>query len=619
MGTEMASSETAPQALAPDFRALFESLPGLHLVLTPDMKIVAASEAYLRATLAKREAVVGRSIFDVFPERSDEHEAAGIRNLRASLERVIMYKLPDAMDVQKFNVRAPNSDSGVSGVRYWIPVNSPVLGTDGEVAYIIHQVQDLTGFVGLPQGEPAPAEVHPERELHEPPAEAGSPPRGHDVHEANWLLEKAYQELAKLSEELEARVAERTAQLAEANAKLESELAERKRLEHQLLHSQKLEAVRRLAGGVAHDFNNLLTILQGYSELIVTQSQAGTSQREQLLEITRASEGAAVLTRQLLAFSRQQLLDVRVIDLNSVVDEVEKMLRRSIGEDVELVTVLGKSSCRIKADVGQIEQILLNLVVNARDAMPKGGKLTIETSTVDLGAAYSSKRLGVTPGPYVVLAVSDTGVGMSLEIQEHIFEPFFSTKPKGKGAGLGLSTAYGVIKQSGGNIWVDSEIGHGSTFRIFLPRVAESVEAEPVTPPAQTKVTRLEGNETILLVEDEDGVRSLLRRALKSMGYTVLEARLSTEALDVLQQAGKPVDLVLTDVVMPGMSGPALAEKVKAVNPGVKLVYMSGYSDDTLLRHGLRESGEHFIQKPFGPADLIRKIREVLDAPEDRT
>ena len=252
-------------------------------------------------------------------------------------------------------------------------------------------------------------------------------------------------------------------------------------------------------------------------------------------------------------------------------------------------------------------------------SVSKGGELTIKTSTVDLGPAYSSKRLGVTPGPYVVLAVSDTGVGMSLEIQEHIFEPFFSTKPKGKGTGLGLSTAYGVIRQIGGNISVDSEIGHGSTFRIFLPRVAESVEAEPVAPPARAKATRLEGNETILLVEDEDGVRSLLRRALKSMGYTVLEARLSTEALDVLQQAGKPVDLVLTDVVMPGMSGPALAEKIKAVNPGVKLVYMSGYSDDTLLRHGLRESGEHFMQKPFGPADLIRKIREVLDAPEDGT
>ena len=619
MGTEMASSEMAPQALAPDFRALFESLPGLHLVLTPDMKIVAASEAYLRATLSKREAVVGRPIFDVFPENSDEHAAAGVRNLRASLERVIMYKLPDAMDVQKFNVRAPNSGSGVSGVRYWIPVNSPVLGADGEVAYIIHQVQDLTGLVGLPPGEPAPAEVPPGREPQAPPAEAGSPPRGHDVHEANWLLEKAYQELTKLSEELEVRVTERTAQLAEANAKLESELEDRKQLEYQLLHSQKLEAVRRLASGVAHDFNNLLTILQGYSELILTQSQAGTSQREQLLEITRASEGAAVLTRQLLAFSRQQLLDVRVIDLNSVVAEVENILRRTIGEDIELVTMLDNGPCHINADRGQVEQILLNLAVNARDAMPKGGKLTIKTSTVELGAAYSSKRLGVTPGPYVVLAVSDTGVGMSLEIQEHIFEPFFSTKPKGKGTGLGLSTAYGVIKQIGGNISVDSEIGHGSTFRIFLPRVAESVEAEPAAPPAQAKATRLEGNETILLVEDEDGVRSLLRRALKSMGYTVLEARLSTEALDVLQQAGKPVDLVLTDVVMPGMSGPALAEKIKAVNPGVKLVYMSGYSDDTLLRHGLRESGEHFIQKPFGPADLIRKIREVLDAPEDRT
>ena len=607
------STQMAPLGPALDFQALFESVPGMYLVLTPDLRIVAASEAYLRATMSKREDILHHGILEVFPDNPDDAEAAGIRNLGRSLERVLANKAPDAMGVQKYDVRRPAWAGGGLEPRYWVPINSPVLGKNGEVSYIIHQVQDLTGFVGVQQAESERDKLHRELETRSARLQAEIHAGAHDVQEANWLLEKAYQELTKLSEDLEARVAERTAQLAQANAQLESELAERKRLEQQLLHTQKLDAVGRLASGVAHDFNNLLTILQGYSELLLAQAEPGSPQRTQLEEITRASEGAAALTRQLLAFSRQQLLDVKAIDLNAVVTEVGTILRRSIGEDIELAVALDEAGCRVNADPGQMEQVLLNLAVNARDAMPRGGKLAIETANVELDEAYVRDHVSMVPGPYVMLAVSDTGLGMDEQTQQHLFEPFFTTKERGKGTGLGLSTVYGVVKQSGGNIWFYSEPGQGTTFRIFLPRAADSVTpADNAQLPPE--MTRLEGTETVLLVEDEDAVRSLIRTSLQSKGYTVLEARLSSDALGILQEPGRQIDLVLTDVVLPGMSGPELAQSLRAIHPELKLLYMSGYTDDTLLRHGVLDPGNHFIQKPFRPDELVRKVREVIDA-----
>ena len=437
--------------------------------------------------------------------------------------------------------------------------------------------------------------------------------RAQEVQGASRRLEEANKQLAHLSEDLEARVAERTAQLAEANKQLEIELAGRKQLEQQLQQSQKMEAFGRLAGGVAHDFNNLLTVIIGFSQLLLAESPAGSSQRELLEEITQASEQAVMLTRQLLAFSRQQLLEVQVLDMNTVVTEVGKMLDRLIGEDIDLVLVLNKDLGRVMADPGQIGQVLVNLAVNARDAMPQGGKLTIETTNVELDGAFAHDNLALEPGPYIMLAIADTGYGMDAKTQERIFEPFFTTKERGKGTGLGLSTVYGVVKQSGGSIWVYSEVGRGTTFKIYLPRVDEVIQSPLLTPETESE---LQGSETILVVEDAGAVRLLMRTTLEARGYTVVEAGMSEDAVAILQQAAQPIHLLLTDVVMPGMSGRELAEVVKAYHRGIRVLYTSGYTDDAVLRHGVLEPGSHFIQKPFRPIDLVRKVREVLDWPQ---
>ncbi len=389
-------------------------------------------------------------------------------------------------------------------------------------------------------------------------------------------------------------------------------ITERKLLEEQLRQSQKMEAIGRLAGGIAHDFNNLLTIISGYSDLMQESLKEGDRQRAHVDEIKKASNRAATLTRQLLAFSRSQVLAPQVLDLNGVVANIEKMLRRLIGEDVELVTVLGENLGRVRADPGQLEQVIMNLVVNARDAMPQGGKLTIETAEVDLDDAYARSHVTVVPGRYIMLAVSDTGMGMDQETQTHIFEPFFTTKEKGKGTGLGLAMVYGIIKQSGGYIWVYSEPRQGATFKIYLPRIeqatGEAAAAKPASSPSK-------GNETVLLVEDEPALRALARTVLESKGYRVLEARNGEDALLVAEQHRGQVDLLLTDVVMPGMSGRELAEQLHQKNRSLKILYMSGYTDDAIVHHGVLGSDMAFLQKPFTPEGMARRVREVLDAP----
>ncbi|MFZ5469231.1 MAG: ATP-binding protein [Myxococcota bacterium] len=382
------------------------------------------------------------------------------------------------------------------------------------------------------------------------------------------------------------------------------------RSEEQLRQAQKMEAIGRLAGGVAHDFNNLLSIVLSYSELLLKELKPEDRVREDIDEIHKAGQRAADLTRQLLAFSRQQVLEPRNLDLNGVVSRMEKMLRRIIGEDIELVTRLAPGLWTATADPGQLEQVLMNLVVNARDAMPRGGRLTIETANVELDETYVGEHLGARPGPHAMLAVSDTGVGMDKVTQARIFEPFFTTKEKGKGTGLGLSTVFGIVKQSGGNIWVYSEIGHGTTFKVYLPRAVGSVE------PAVLRAAEPDsnvGSETILLVEDEEQVRVLVRNVLKRAGYTVLEAWNGAAALELCEQHPGPIHLVLTDVVMPEMSGRQLVEKVSALRSEAKVLYMSGYTDDTVLHHGVLE-GVPFIQKPITPSALTKKIRSVLGA-----
>jgi two-component system, cell cycle sensor histidine kinase and response regulator CckA len=392
------------------------------------------------------------------------------------------------------------------------------------------------------------------------------------------------------------------------------DISERKGLEEQLRHSQKMEAIGRLAGGVAHDFNNKLTVITMHSDLMRLSLKAGDPLLRRIEEIKKAGESATSLTRQLLAFSRRQVLQFRLINLNSIIADMEKMLRRVIGEHIGLQTLLQPEAHSVKADPGQIEQVIMNLAVNASDAMPKGGRLTIETRNVFLDDAYASTHMAVQPGPYVLLTVTDTGTGMDEETKEHIFEPFFTTKELGRGSGLGLSTVYGIIEQSGGHIQVSSAIGSGTTFKIYLPR-AESTE-EVRRGSSMTEWTQ--GTETILLTEDEEIVRNLAREVLVMQGYHVLEAASGDVAVQLCERHQGKIDLLLTDVVMPGMSGREVSAQVTSMRPEVRVIYMSGYTDDMIVHHGVLNEGQDFIQKPFSPNTLVQKVREVLDRPEMR-
>jgi len=388
------------------------------------------------------------------------------------------------------------------------------------------------------------------------------------------------------------------------------DITERKQLEEQLRQSQKMEAVGQLAGGVAHDFNNLLTAINGYSDLTLKHLTEDSPLRSKVEQIKKAGVRAASLTRQLLAFSRKQVLQPVVLDINSLVTDVSKMLRRLVGEDIEFVTLLRPKTGNVNADPGQIEQVLMNLVVNARDAMPKGGKIVIETAKAEFDEGYAEQHVAVNPGPYVMLAVSDTGTGMDEETRARIFEPFFTTKELGKGTGLGLSTVYGIVKQSGGFIWAYSELGKGTTFKVYLPRIAQLAEGYKRN--VQPKSAR-RGTETILLVEDDKTVRDLVREVLRDYGYTVLVAVNGEDALSVAERHGAAIHLLLTDVVMPGMSGRILANRLSEARPEMKMLFMSGYTDDAIVHHGVLDADTRFIQKPFPPHALAQKVRDVLD------
>ncbi|MGQ9594580.1 MAG: MEDS domain-containing protein [Anaerolineae bacterium] len=386
------------------------------------------------------------------------------------------------------------------------------------------------------------------------------------------------------------------------------DITERKRLEEQLQQAVKMEAIGRLAGGVAHDFNNLLTAIGGYAHLLRESLGKDDPRRRDVEEILAATDRAASLTRQLLAFSRRQVLRLEVLNLNAVILEVEKMLRRLIGEDIALVTALAEDLGYVEADRSQIEQVILNLVVNAREAMPRGGTLTIETANVFLDDAYARQHVEVKPGPYVLLAVTDTGIGMDAKVLRHIFEPFFTTKETG--TGLGLSTVYGIVKQSGGHIWVYSEPGQGTTFKIYLPQVEKPARPAP-QPPVITGLPH--GTETVLVVEDAEAVREFAARVLRELGYTVLTATSGAEALRVAEGYDGPIHLLLTDVVMPGMNGQALQERLTERRPGLKVLYMSGYTENAIVLQGVLKPGTPYIQKPFTPRDLARRVRQVLD------
>jgi PAS domain S-box-containing protein len=391
------------------------------------------------------------------------------------------------------------------------------------------------------------------------------------------------------------------------------DVTERRALEQQLRQSQKMEAVGRLAGGIAHDFNNLLMVISGYSEFLLERLGDEPHLRGPAQEIASASERASALTRQLLAFSRKQMLAPRIVNLNDIATENLKMLTRMIGEDIDLVMIPGQNLWPVRADGGQIEQVIMNLAVNARDAMPSGGKLTIETANVTLDEEYSRVHAPVRPGDYVMFSITDSGAGMDAETQSHIFEPFFTTKGT-KGTGLGLSTVYGIVKQSGGYVWVSSEVGRGTTFKIYLPRVP-SVE-EPLVPAAAAPVQfqKVEpGTETILVVEDEANLRYLARQYLEKQGYRVVEAADGAVAMQIAVAHEGVIHLLLTDVIMPGMNGRELAQRISEIRPNVKVLYMSGYTENVIGHNGTLEAGVRLLQKPFNLRDLKRRVREVLD------
>jgi signal transduction histidine kinase len=421
--------------------------------------------------------------------------------------------------------------------------------------------------------------------------------------------ERAEAELRQARDALEERVRERTAGLAAANQALRAEMDERERLEAQLIQAQKMESIGRLAGGVAHDFNNLLTAIAGYTDLVMQELPVDHNARADLHEIQKATARATGLTQQLLTFARKQILNPRVINLAELVRDVHKLLRRLIGEDIEILVVPTPNLGSVRADIGQIEQLLINLAVNARDAMPDGGQLTIQVDNVVLDAHDVQEDL--TPGQYVRLAVSDTGTGMDAHTQQHLFEPFFTTKEPGRGTGLGLATCYGIVKQHAGYIDCMSAPGMGTIFTIYLPRV----DAKPDLPSVRDELQELPGGtERVLLVEDEVAVRSLIARVLRELGYFLVEAANGEEALQLAQtHAHGSFDLLLTDVVMPRMSGEALAERLKAVTPAIKILFISGYTDSATFTQGRLQAEMAVLTKPFVPATLARKVREVLE------
>jgi len=598
------------EAPVPDFRALFEAAPGLYLVLLPDLRIAAASDAYLRATMTTREGILGRHIFDVFPDDPGERDATGVRNLAASLERVLNTCQPDPMAVQKYAVRRPMREGGEFEERYWSPLNSPVLNAEGDLAYIIHRVEDVTEFIRVKQAGRESERATQALQTRTEQMEAEIYQRAQQVAEANRQLARIYQQIellmARADDELRGGWDDRHAAIAPEQmlARVGQLIVDHTRLEGQLRQAHKMEAVGQLAGGVAHDFNNLLTVIAGYAALM-TENPAQRQALPELREIELAAKRAARLTQKLLAFSRKQVLQPRTINLNTVVMGMEEMLRRLIAEHIQMVTILASGLGNVRADPNQIEQVILNLALNARDAMPEGGRLIIETRNARLERAAGP----VAPGSYVTLSVSDTGHGMDTGTRARIFEPFFTTKEPGKGTGLGLATVYGIVEQSGGTITVDSSPGAGAVFRVYLP-VDEAGEDQ--AQPRLARAAQPARPGSVLLVEDEAPLRKLVSTILSAAGYRVIEAASGDEALARAAAAG-PIDLLLTDVVMPSMSGPELVSRLRSGWPELAVLYMSGY-DRELLGQKAPEGATEVLPKPFTPRELLARINELLQA-----
>lgn len=636
---ERKRAEEALRASQKTLRTLIDSSPDVVILLDTDGRVIACNQVLAQEFGKEIRELIGHSPFDLMPADAASYRRERVKQVietgrlvRDREERsgriydVILAPIKDegghvvqvAIFVREVTdlerVRAELAKSELyyrSLIEHSLDITA-VLGPGGEVRYMSSSVKRILGYAPEElQGSVVFDIVHPE-----------------DRPEAQEKLRRILQSEAAI-EAVEARLRHRDGpwrtlsvtgkllppEIGELGLIVSArDITERQQLEAQLLQAQKMEAVGRLAGGVAHDFNNLLTVIQGYGEMLARSLSGDETRREEVAEILNAAARATTLTRQLLAFSRRQVLEMRVFDLGAVVGELQKMLRRLIGENVELVVVRSAGPAFVKADPGQIEQVLLNLAVNARDAMPKGGRLNVEVADLDLDSPLSSLDETVLPGRYVVVSVSDAGTGMDSETLGRIFEPFFTTKEKGKGTGLGLSTVFGIVKQSSGHVLVESAPGRGTTFRVFLPRV--DGEGAAVAPILRTGASA-KGSETILVVEDELQIRALIRASLAAYGYTVLDAASAEEALGLLAQHAGPLDLLLTDVVLKGDSGRTLADRLLAQRPGVKVLYMSGYTDNVISHHGVLEPGLVFLQKPFTPAALARKVREALESRPD--
>jgi PAS domain S-box-containing protein len=701
------ASQASKKAGTPDFRALFESVPGMYIVLAPDLTIVAVSDAYMHVTMTERDQILGRGLFDVFPDNPDDPNADGVRNLSASLNRVLKSRTIDAMPVQRYDIRRPQSEGGGFEERYWSPVNSPVLDDDRQIAYIIHRVEDVTEFVRLKREGHEQHRLTEELRTQVNKMESEIYLRAQQLDEANRQLRTANEELSRVGRDKDLQLGEYRNRLAlivdsstdaiigkdldgiitswnkgaeriygytaeevlgkpitmlapasrhqeiaailagisqgkdveqmdttrltkegkvldmsiavspirDASGKIVGastiarDTTAQKRAAEQIRQSQKMEAVGQLAGGVAHDFNNILGIITSCAELLRSQIGDDPLRVELVGHVRDAAMRGASITRQLLAFSRKQPLTSNVMDLNQRLRDVCKLLLPLLGDDVEISFTPRSENALIEADESQIDQVVLNLAVNARDAMPRGGKFILETSTVNFTDELVRQQSQMKPGNYVLLAVSDTGCGMDQETASRIFEPFFTTKEVGKGTGLGLSTVYGIVQQSGGQIAVYSEPGHGTTFKIYLPCMDETVGAAPPSSD-DASFQRGEGR-TVLLVEDNAVIRRVIRQMLEDQGYFVIEAEDGKNALERIASHEAKLDLVLTDVIMPGLSGPDLASQLKGLYPEIHVLYMSGYASEFVLDRGLRIGGT-VLEKPFTRAALLSAIEASL-------
>lgn len=555
----------------PDFKALFEAAPGLYLVLTPDFRIVAVSDAYLRATMTERAAILGRGLFEVFPDNPDDPAADGVRNLRASLERVVRFRRPDAMSVQKYDIRKPDSEGGGFEERYWSPRNSPVTGPNGQLAYIINHVEDVTSFIHLKQ-------------------------RGVEQ-------DKVADRLRERTARMETEIFMRAREVEAAREQLEAE--------QKLRQVQKMEAVGHLTGGIAHDFNNILTVITGLIDILAEAVEHDAALSSVTSMISDAASRGAEVTKHLLAFSRQQPLQPREANLNTLVQDTARLLRPSLGEQIEIDTVLEPDAWPAFIDPNHMATALLNLAVNARDAMPDGGKLTLETGNVVLDEAYAAANPDVRPGEYVMVAVSDTGGGIPETIREKVFEPFFTTKDTGKGTGLGLSMVYGFIKQSNGHLKIHSEESHGTSIKLYLPRS----NGDPLETEAPAPVDTRGGDESILVVEDDPLVRNYVSAQLEQLGYRTLVTANGPEALAAIDN-GFVCDVLFTDVIMSGgMNGRQVADAVVAKLPSVRVLFTSGYTEDAIFHHGRLDPDVTLLPKPYRKSDLARMIRQVLTQP----